>query len=820
MAKGVEKVLESLNKAPYKNQITYWKRIPASPARFADFPDWLHPKLRNALEKRGIERLYTHQREAVDHVHAGRHVVVGTPTASGKTLCYNLPVLDAVLREPTVRALYLFPTKALSMDQLVELTRLAELIDPGIVANTYDGDTPADVRRKIRRGGNVVITNPDMLHTGILPHHTKWLSLFENLRYVVIDELHTYRGVFGSHMANVIRRLKRIANFYGSHPTFILSSATIANPRELAERLIEEEVELVEDSGAPTADKHFILYNPPLVQANTGVRESYVMHARRLAAKFIEAGVQSIVFATARVTTEVLVKYLKDAVETSPDRKGWIRGYRGGYLPKLRREIEKGLRDRTIRGVVSTNALELGIDIGALECAILSGYPGSIASTWQQAGRAGRRSGVSVALYVARNLPHDQYVVLHPEFLFEQSPEHARINPDNLLILLEHVKCACFELPFGEDEVFGGENLGEMLDFLVEGGLVHRTGDKTYWMADAYPAQEVSLRRLTRDNFVIVELGGRPVEGAEGLGDEKFEEHLARAGDNRPRVIGEVDYSGAFYHIFPKAVYVHDGVSYQVEELDFPNRKAFVRRVDCDYYTDAEEKTAVRILDVFEEGKPAVARPFHGEVHVSTKVVGFKKIRYYTQENVGYGEVNLPEREMSTTAYWARISGSMLAELPFSRNEWVAGIHGIRYALHALAAFVLMCEIRDLGSAIGAARGDDFSEVGPAAALYAGEEPDLAADLEPLVFIYDNYPGGVGFSEKLFALHRDLWAGALARIEDCPCTYGCPSCIGPSLEMRGPEGTVIQVPRRKEAARVILRQSLFPTSGTADRPEA
>ena len=807
MPTQVEKVLDSLKKAPYKNHITHWRIIPAAPARLVNFPDWLHDKVAAVYERSGIEKLYTHQREAVDLVHAGRHVVVSTPTASGKTLCYNLPILDRILREPSARALYLFPTKALARDQLVELTRLAELLDPSIVANTYDGDTPADTRRRIRRGGNVVITNPDMLHTGILPHHTKWLSLFENLRYVVIDELHTYRGVFGSHMANVMRRLKRIAAFYGSKPVFILSSATIANPKELAEKLIEEEVELVGDSGAPTADKHFILYNPPLVHANTGVRESYVMHARRLAAKFIEAGVQTIVFATARITTEVLLKYLKDAIETSPDRKGWVRGYRGGYLPKLRREIERGLREKTVRGVVSTNALELGIDIGALECAIISGYPGSIASTWQQAGRAGRRQGSSVAIYVARNLPHDQYVVLHPEFLFEQSPEHARINPDNLLILLEHVKCACFELPIAEDETFGGENLSEMLEFLVEGGLLHRAGDKWYWMADTYPAQDISLRRMTRDNFVIVDLGGRPSAGAEGLGEEGFEKRRSRAGINRPKVIGEVDYSGAFYHIFPKAIYVHDGVSYQVEELDFNNRKAFVRKVDCDYYTDAEEKTAVRILDVFEEGKPAVARPFHGEVHVSTKVVGFKKIRYYTQENVGYGEVNLPEREMSTTAYWSRISGRMLDELPFSRHELVAGIYGVKYALHSIAAFILMCELRDLGAAMGSVRGDDFSKTGSVAPLYAEEGDDFVGDLEPLIFIYDNYPGGIGFSDKLYALHADLWAGALARIEDCPCTYGCPSCIGPSLEIKSPEGTVIPVPRRKEAARVILSSS-------------
>lgn len=804
MPDKLHKVLESLKKQPYRGNITHWRVLPPQPPQYADFPGWLHPHLVEVVRASGVERLYTHQREAIELVGEGRNVVIQTPTASGKTLCYNLPVLDAVLRDPDTRALYLFPTKALAMDQMIELAKLAEKLDPAITADTYDGDTPADARRRIRRSGNVIVSNPDMLHAGILPHHTKWLSLFEHLRYVVIDELHTYRGVFGSHMANVLRRLRRVARFYGCKPVFILCSATIANPGELAESLLEEEVELVDRSGAPTARKHFILYNPPVVQANTGTRESYVMHARRLAAKFIEAGVQTIVFATSRINTEVLVHYLKDVVEKSPDRRGWIRGYRGGYLPRMRRGIEAGLRDGTVRGVVSTNALELGIDIGKLDCCIISGYPGSVASTWQQAGRAGRRSGDSVAVYLARNLPLDQYIVLHPEFLFEQSPEHARINADNLLILLEHVKCAVFELPFEKGETFGGEDLEEILELLEEGQLVHRAQDKWFWMADSYPAQDVSLRSMTRDNFVIIERSGRPAEGGD-LSGEGFDERLDRSGINRPRVIGEIDYSGAFYHIFPKAIYVHDGVQYQVEELDFENRKAYVRRGDFDFYTDAEDKTAVHVLDVFDEAPPSPARAYHGEVHVANKVVGFKKIRYYTQENVGYGDVELPEREMSTTAYWSRLSGSFLAGLPFNKVELVSGLYGVKYVLHNLAAFILMCEIRDLGTAVGAEReGEELKslfQTGDPLAEAVGE------DFEPQIFLYDNYPGGIGFSEKLFLLHRQLWEGARQRVSDCPCRYGCPSCIGPALETRGPQGTVIPVPRRKEAARVILSQS-------------
>jgi len=814
MPKGIDSVLASLAQQPYRRNISNWKVIPPRAASFADYPPWLHERLVSVMNRRGIEQLYTHQREALDLIHDGNNVVIQTPTASGKTLCYNLPVLDTALRDPSSRALYLFPTKALAMDQMLELAKLAEPLDSSLITNTYDGDTPADVRRKIRQSGNVIVTNPDMLHAGILPHHTKWLSLFENLRYVVIDELHTYRGVFGSHLANVLRRLRRIANFYGADPTYILCSATIANPRELGASLLEQPVELVSQSGAPTAEKHFILYNTPLVQVNTGTRESYIMHARRLAAKFLEADVQTIVFSTARITTELLLRYLKDAVESSPDKRGLVRGYRGGYLPKQRREIERGLKDGSIRGVVSTSALELGIDIGNLDCCIIAGYPGSIASTWQQAGRAGRRQGKSVAVFLARNLPHDQYVVQHPEFLFEQSPEHARINPDNLLILLEHVKCACFELPFNKGERFGGEEMEELLGLLEDGGLVHRGEEKWYWMADSYPAQSVSLRSMTRDNFVIIEVSGQPAQrsgGVYGEGEpseeyqaEKFEQKLTRSGTNRHRVIGEVDYSGAFYHIFPKAIYVHDGVQYQVEELDFENRKAYVRRGDFDFYTDAESKTTVNIIDIFDKGGSSFANPHSGEVHVASKVIGFKKIRYYTQENVGYGEVNLPEREMGTTAYWSRLSGRFLAELPFSLAETVSGLYGIKYALHSLAAFVLMCEVRDLGTSMGAMRGEQFLDHLPGPGDPLIEEFD--GEFEPLLFIYDNYPGGIGFSDKLYALHSQLWEGVRQRVSDCPCKHGCPSCIGPTMEFTGPEGVVIPVRRRKAAALAILSQ--------------
>ena len=649
--------------------VTAVRRLEAMPAAYAPIPDGVDPRLTAVLGARGIEQLYTHQAEAIGHALAGRHVVTVTPTASGKTLCYNLPVLDAILKDPSARALYLFPTKALAQDQLAELQAIADRLQeagsqepdagtseprpPSIGVFTYDGDTPADARRSIRGRAHVVLSNPDMVHSGILPHHPRWAKLFENLRFVVIDELHTYRGVFGSHLANVIRRLLRICAHYGSRPTFICSSATIANPSELAERLVGEPFELVEKSGAPRGEKYFLFVNPPIVSRQLGIRRSYLSETRRVATAFLERGLQSIVFAQSRLATEILTTYLKDAFDGRPGA-GTIRGYRGGYLPLRRREIERGLRSGEVRCVVSTNALELGIDIGALDVAVLAGYPGSIAATWQRAGRAGRRAGRSAAVLVGSSAPLDQFVVRHPEYFFGASPEHALVNPDNLHILLDHVKCAAFELPFLADETFGSLNVQEVLGVLSEAGFVQFTDSRWLWTHESYPADAVSLRSVTSDNFVVVDLTGGG------------------------RVIGETDFTAGPATLHEKAIYLLEGQLFQVERFDFEGRKAFVRRVDCDYYTDAITYTKVTILETFAGGRRAPGdeppgsrtaptggleacdppgvrsqesgAPSHGEVHVVSRVVGFKKIKFYTNENVGSGELDLPEQQMHTTS--------------------------------------------------------------------------------------------------------------------------------------------------------------------------
>ncbi len=543
------------------------------------FPDRLNPALQAALASRGIDQLYSHQAIATALALSGKNVAVVTPTASGKTLCYNLPVIDAVLGDPAARAIYLFPTKALAEDQRLELQALNEALGNPLSCHTYDGDTPQDARRSIRDKANVVLTNPDMLHAGILPHHTKWAKLFENLRYVVIDELHYYRGVYGSHLANVLRRLSRICKFYGSTPQFICCSATIANPKELAEAITAKPIELVAENGAPGGESFFIFYNPPVVNRQLGIRRSYLHEARRIALEFLRQAQQTLVFANSRLATEVLVTYLKNGCSRLPFSHEAVRGYRGGYLPKERRQIEEGLKNGKIRAVVATNALELGVDIGSLDTVVLAGYPGNIASTWQRAGRAGRRQSSSIRVLVASSAPLDQYVIEHPEYFFGSAPEEAHINADNLEILLSHLKCAAFELPIRSREQFGEHDTAKLCDFLSnELRLLHRSGDAWHWVGDSYPADAVSLRAVTSDNFVIVDTTG---------------DH---------RVIGEVDFPSALTTLHEKAIYLHEARQYQVERLDYDGRKAFVRHVDSDYFTDAIVYTQVSELAEFESG--------------------------------------------------------------------------------------------------------------------------------------------------------------------------------------------------------------------------
>jgi DEAD/DEAH box helicase domain-containing protein len=770
---GVGEVIAELKSRDRSNEVvTAIHQIPARSAQWAPMPDWIRPELAEAYRAKGVVQLYSHQAEAIERIRKGRNVVVVTPTASGKTLCYNLPVLNAVLENPDTRALYLFPTKALSQDQLEELQDLGRRTGDRWGVFTYDGDTPSDARRAIRQQGHVVITNPDMLHTGILPHHTKWTRLFENLRYVVIDELHTYRGVFGSHLANILRRLRRIARFYGQTPQFICSSATIANPGELASRLLEEDVEVVDANGAPSAQKHLVFYNPPVINRFLGIRRSYINESYRLAQEFLKRGLQTIVFANSRLHTEVLLTYLKQANPQPPGQSEIIRGYRGGYLPLERRDIERGLRNGQIRGVVATNALELGIDVGSLDVSIMAGYPGTITSTWQRAGRAGRRSGASCAVLVASSRPLDQFIVKHPDYFFGSSPEHAYIQPDNLEILLNHIKCAAFELPISQAEVFGAVDLAELCERLAEAGYLHQSGDSWHWTQESYPADAISLRSVTSDNFVII--------------DET----------DAPEVIGEVDFSSALTTVHPKAIYLHGGQQYYVQRLEFEQRKAYVKRVEVDYFTDAIRYTQIRPLDIGEEAwvaGPAVR--MHGDVQVRSQVVGFKKIKFFTLENVGAGKLELPENEMHTTAFWVTLGQELLASLPYSISERQDGMFGLLHALESIACLLLMCDRLDLGATIGEGVPPAAGDVEWPSNSAEGGRDRTEEFFKPTLYLYDAYPGGIGLSEPLYRIHHQLVRKTRELIAGCACESGCPSCVGPAGETGA---------RAKEAALAIL----------------
>ncbi|HKM67754.1 MAG TPA: DEAD/DEAH box helicase [Candidatus Acidoferrum sp.] len=765
--------------------LTAVRHYPAREAQWAEFPEWVHGELRGAYGAKGIRQLYTHQAAAAAAVHAGKNVVIVTPTASGKTLCYNLPVVDAILGDDDTRALYLFPTKALAQDQLAELHDLNGRLSNRVGVFTYDGDTPTDARKAIREKSHIVLTNPDMLHTGILPHHTRWTRVLENLRYIVVDELHTYRGVFGSHLCNVLRRLQRIARFYGSKPQFVCCSATIANPGELASRLIEGEVEVLATNGAPAAEKTFVFYNPPVVNRALGIRRSYINEGSRVAQEFLKHDLQTMVFANSRLNTELILTYLQQANPQLPGKPEAIRGYRGGYLPGERREIERGLREGRIRGVVTTSAMELGIDVGSLDTVVMAGYPGTIASTWQRAGRAGRRSGSSCAVLVASSAPLDQFIIRHPDYFFGNTPEHAFIQPDNLEILINHLKCAAFELPIGPEEKFGEVNVQDLCSRLAEAGYLHLAGENYHWTHEAYPADTVSLRSVTSDNFVIIDITGAPV------------------------VIGEVDFPSALTTVHEKAIYLHGGQQYHVEHLDFKERKAYVKQVNVDYYTDAIRYTQVRVLEIAETARNA-GRPFssqgeqgagatrsHGDVLVRSQVVGFKKIKFFTNENVGAGQSELPENEMHTTSYWITLERALLESLPHSISERQSGMYGLLYALASVATLLLMCDGRDLGTAIGErppVPGVESEEFVPMR-LEEAVGAQAKEFFEPNLYLYDAYPGGIGFSEPLFRAHALLVRKTRELIQGCPCEAGCPSCVGPAGDL---------APKAKEAALGIL----------------
>ena len=753
--------------------VTTVRRLPPRAARTVPIPDTVDGRLAEALRGRGIGELYTHQAQVLEALRKGGHVVVVTPTASGKTLCYNLPVLETLLHEPSARALYLFPTKALAQDQLAELEELARVL-PELRIHTYDGDTSPDARRAVRTRANLVLTNPDMLHSGILPHHTKWLGLFQNLRYVVVDELHTYRGVFGSHLANVFRRLLRVCRHYGASPQFVCASATIANPRELAERLTGQPVDLVDDNGAPLGEKVLVFYNPPVVNPELGIRRPYLRETARLATPFLRARVPTIVFTGSRLAEEVLLTALKAAVERAPAFTDVIRGYRGGYLPTRRREVERGLREGSVLGVVSTNALELGIDIGRLDVAILAGYPGTIASTWQQAGRAGRRSGLSAAVLVASSSPLDQFIVTHPEYFFGASPEHGLVNPDNPYILVSHLKCAAFELPFANGERFGDQDVTRYLRLLEEEGILHAAGGRFHWTSESYPADHLSLRAVGSDNFVVI--------------DTTHRETVATRLTRKRQVIAEVDWRSAFAMIHPKAIYLVEGEQFEVQELhcrEDEEKVAYVKRVSLDYFTDAVSAKGVWALDRFRTGLSGAARAAQGELLVAEQVVGFKKIKFDTMENVGAGEVALPQQEMQTSGLWLTLPPETLAAISPDRDALIDGLRGLAHLLHHLAPLFLMCDVRDLGAWLGdAAPPETPAEATPASPRVLTADGTRARLLrsdrfEPTLYLYDSQPGGVGLTERLFELLPALVDRARETLLACPCRAGCPSCVGP-----------------------------------------
>lgn len=706
--------------------VTCRETFAARGARYGSL-DQISPRLTAALRERGVERLYSHQSEAAHCAMAGHDVVVVTPTASGKTLCYNVPVADALLADSNTRALYIFPTKALARDQLTELEELSQALGGLIKAHVYDGDTPQQTRAKARAEANVLITNPDMLNTAILPHHTRWAHFFRSLKYIVIDELHSYRGIFGSHMANLLSRLERICAFYGASPSFICCSATIANPGEHAEALAGRGFQVVSENGAPAPQREFLIYNPPFVDKGAGARRSSLFETARISAHALAAGVSTIIFTRTRTGVELLLKYLRRELSRRGLDPDMVTGYRGGYLPRERRAIEQALRDGRLRGVISTNALELGMDIGSLDLAVLNGYPGSVASTWQQIGRAGRR-GSSLAVLVASALPVDQFIASKPRWLLSAQPELARIDPRNPYIRVAHVKCAAFELSFAEGGHFGGEDIAQILEYLSRHGVLHKGGGEKgaayYWQDDSYPAAELSMRSATGDVYAITDVSG-----------------------GRPRVIGTMDRHSAPTLLFPGAVYFHGGESYLVRELDGVEMRCLVQKGETDYYTVGESTVRIAVDEEFErEGLFG-----WGEVTLSSTPSFFKKIKLSTHEHLGTEEICLPEEQMATTACWITLPRESAG------RSWAEAAEGSVNIIRNAAPLSLMCEGGDLR------------------VILRQSAPGVEG---AAIFVADNVPGGVGLAEGVYELKEKLLLACAGAIELCGCRGGCPACVG------------------------------------------
>jgi len=736
---ALRELLEELKKdASFIENVTEWSVIPARDGQYDELPGDISPVLADALASKGIKRLYSHQAMSWRRIRSGHDTVVVTPTASGKTLCYNLPVIQTLLENPASRALYLFPTKALSQDQQAALNDI--VLDTGIQIPiyTFDGDTPSSIRMAARQGGRIIITNPDMLHTGVLPNHTKWIEFFRNLKYIVIDELHTYTGVFGSHMANLMRRLIRVCRFYGSEPVVIGTSATIGNPGELAETLIGRRFELVDGNGARAGEKHLILYNPPLVDQVQGIRRGVVLESRRLTLRLLRAGVKTIVFTRSRIHAELVSAYVNESLANMYNDNHRIRveSYRGGYLPNERRAVEKGLRDGSIQGVVSTNALELGIDIGGLDAAVLAGLPSSVASAWQRAGRAGRSGEVSVAIMVGSSSPTDQYLVRHPDYFLARSPESAYIDPSNLYILTDHLKCAAFELPFEDGELFGGDPT-DFLGYLEEQGVLRHTSGRWFWSDRSYPSERISLRGGGDGNVVIVDrTKGRNI------------------------VIGEMDSHSAREMLHDEAIYLHRGEQYQVKKLDLENHHAYVETSEVNYYTDALVKSDIKVLEEDRRRPAAGIEERMGDLLVRSEVAKYKKIRFGTHENIGYGDIHLPEDEMHTR-------GVFLAFVPESASA--AAWEGVPEDMKAPVLSRTAALIRVVAPVFLLCRPGDLGVAGRILDPHHGSSG---------IYVYDNFPGGIGLAESLTDRLTDLLDAALDLIGACPCGEGCPSCIG------------------------------------------
>ncbi|TYB31670.1 MAG: DEAD/DEAH box helicase [Candidatus Mcinerneyibacterium aminivorans] len=730
--KNKRALLEDIRKESFYKNFKRMEEIEKKEANFKPIPEFLDNKLINYLKSKGIDSLYSHQYDAINKINNDENVVVVTPTASGKTMCYNLPVFNELLKEKGSRALYLFPTKALSQDQLSEIQDINDSLEEVIKCYTFDGDTPSQVRKIVKEAGDIVVTNPDMLHQGILPNHTKWVNLFESLKYVVIDEMHQYKGVFGSHVANVLRRLKRITEFYGTDIQFIFTSATIANPVELAEKLTGEDVSLVRENGAPSRKKYFMVYDPPVIDENIGIRRSSLKEAVRIAKFLLKYDLKGIVFLRSRIKVELFLSYMRKYAKKLRIPLKKIASYRGGYLPGERRKIERKLKNDEISLIASTNALELGIDIGSLNFSITVGYPGSISSVWQQAGRAGRQDNEAFSLFVCTAAPIDQYIAKNPKFLFEETVEKGIIDPNNHYILTSHLKCAAFELNFKGDETFGLPETQEILKFMEEENVVKYKNGKWYWTDDVYPAQDISLRSAAMDNFVIVDKT-----------------------DDKHQVIGEVDFFSASTTIYEKAIYLHRGTQYEVQKLDWENRKAYVKEVQVNYYTDAETKVDIKILDKIDSRKDFIE---YGEINATTIPTIYKKIKFFTHENLGWGEIKLPEIEMNTTSVWFNIDEKLIDEMKISKNVFGMVLGGLAYLLRNLIPLYVMCDVNDIKV---------ISKI---------KDPNFDA---PTLYIYDNYPGGIGLSEKMLEDYSTVLNDAYDYIKQCECKEGCPSCIGP-----------------------------------------